>query len=179
MGYAVEVSYHLEKCDNVTDTYQRIIDRAAVCHADSCYEHHEMSGNTKYPRCHCVIVSTFSEENIQHCSYFIKSMKQTKHIHVECIYDDSNRFHFLYASPYYIQTMEKHCAKDYKQRRSERSLSLSEGEDLLVDAMAGGKPKTRKPRSRTMDDDPVVISPLFAGPTGPTGPTGSFRPTSA
>ena len=175
MGYTVEVSYNMEKCDNITETYKLIARQANECHADSHYEQYELSGNVKQPRHHCVMIVTFSEEHLLHCSRFIRQMKQMKHIYVECIYDDAIRCNLLYASPYYIQNMEKHCAADYKKRRNERSMSLSEGEELLVNSMS-----RRKPRANTLDHVPVTASLLTgpAGPAGPAGPTGPTRPTS-
>ena len=155
MGYTVEVSYNLEQCDNVTQINGFVVEEANKCNALSHYQQHEMSGNVKKPRRHCIITVIFNEEDVLLCAKFLRIMKQTKHIHVECIYTDSVRCNILYASPYYIQNMEKHNADEYKKRNKDRSNSMTDNEEILINSIP------RKPRAHTLDTIPTIPSSVF------------------
>lgn len=100
MGYTIELSVHLEKCNSITETTNEIFTHANTCHAETCYEQYEMSGNVKHPRRHCVFVTTFDDEYIDNCSKFVTTIKKIKHVMVECIYHEKVRCSLLYASPY-------------------------------------------------------------------------------
>ena len=66
--------------------------------------------------------------------------------------------------------MEKRTAQEYKKRRAERSLSLSEGESILLDSINSLKKKTSSVRSKSLNDkSSLPISPYLS--TGPTGLT--------
>ena len=171
MGYTIELSVHLEKCSNITDTANEIFTHANKCHAETCYEQYEMTGNVKHPRRHCIFITTFDDEYIDNCSRFVTIIKKIKHVMVECIYHEKVRCSLLYASPYYIKNMEKHEAENYKNKRNERSMSLSEGETVLLNCIHSLKHKARKSRSKTMGDKPstnkLPVSPyLTSGPAG-------------
>ena len=54
---------------------------------------------------------------------FIKTLKKNKDLHIECIYDDEIACNLLYASQYYLTTIEKDKVIKYNKNKRERSLS--------------------------------------------------------
>lgn len=170
MGYTVEVSFNMDKCSGISETKNKVFLHANSCNAESTYEDYEMSGNVKHARKHCVIISSFHEENISDCSQFIKNIKHEKSLYIESVYNDANPCQLIYASPHFIKNMEKRTAQEYKKRRAERSLSLSEGESILLDSINSLKKKTSRVRSKSLNDkSSLPISPYLS--TGPTGLT--------
>jgi hypothetical protein len=50
-------------------------------------------------------------------------LKKMKDLHIECIYDDEIACNLLYASQYYLTTIEKDKVIKYNKNKRERSLS--------------------------------------------------------
>ncbi len=173
MGYTVEVSFNMDKCGGISQTKNQVFLHANSCYAESTYEDYEMSGNVKQQRKHCVIVSIFHEDDISNCSRFIKIIGHEKSLYLESVYNDENPCQLIYASPHFIKNMEKRTAQEYKRCRAERSLSLSEGDSILLEAVNSIKKKSSNKRSKSLNDKPSSPSSpyLFTGPTGPTGLT--------
>ncbi len=187
MGYTVEVSFNIEKCSGISQKTGEIFNYALSCGSNCTYEDYEMSGNVKIPRRHCVIVSMFDEDKAEKCADYIKMIKRDRQLYVESVYSDGYPFNLIYASPDFIKNMEKRTAKAYREKlkRSNRSISLSEGETLILDAISSikDKQKNKNKRSKSLGENPSLpISPyLSSGPTGlagsgPSGPIGATGP---
>ena len=137
MGYTVEVSINLRIHTNISELKREISDLALHLNCDHYYYLYEMSDTEKYPRSHCIIVVNFQDEEIFHCATFLKTLKKMKDLHIECIYDDEIACNLLYASKYYLSTIEKDKAIKYSKNKRERS--LSENDKIILE------PITKKP----------------------------------
>jgi hypothetical protein len=123
MGYNIEVSFSMIKHPNTSEIKREITDLAIEFNCDNYYYLYEMEGNSKIPRNHCVIVINFSDEETFSCSKFLKKLRKTKGIYIECIYDDNIECNLLYASQYYLTTIDKQNVIKYNKNKRERSLS--------------------------------------------------------
>jgi hypothetical protein len=125
MGYNIEVSFNTAKHSNVSEFKKDITDLAIEFNCDHYYYLYEMEGNTKIPRNHCIIVINFSDEETFSCAIFLKKIKRhkTRGIYIECIYDDNIECNLLYASQYYLTTIDKENVIKYNKNKRERSLS--------------------------------------------------------
>jgi hypothetical protein len=82
-----------------------------------------MEGRCRIPRNHCIIVVNFDDSETFNCAYFLKKLKKMKDLYIECIYDDEVACNLLYASQYYLTTIEKDKVIKYNKNKRERSLS--------------------------------------------------------
>ena len=131
MGYNIEISFPLSN-DNSSATKTMLADIAIAQKCNHYYYLHEMEGNCKIPRNHCVIIINFEEESIFHCAQFLKTIKKDKDMSIECIYEDNIACKLIYASKYYqTNKMEKDNVVKYKRERS-----LSENEKMLLEKMS-------------------------------------------
>ena len=93
-----------------------------------------MEGKCKLPRNHCVIVVNFEDDEIFNCSIFVKKVRKMKDLYIECIYEDEIMCKLIYASQYYLTTMDKDKVIKYNKFKRERS--LSDNEKLILDQIA-------------------------------------------
>ena len=175
MGYTVEVSFNIEKCCGFSEKSGNIFNYANSCQAISSYEDYEMSGNVKTPRRHCVISTMFGDDQASECAKFIKGISFDRQVYIESIYSDFGACNLIYASPHYISNMEKRTAKAYKEKRSNRTLSLSEGESIILQTITEIKDKYKKKNKKTksLGENPSLPKApyLSLGPSGLTGPS--------
>jgi hypothetical protein len=76
-------------------------------------------------------VVNFEDKEIFNCSIFVKKVKKMKDLYIECIYDDEIMCKLIYASQYYLTTMDKDKVVKYNKFKRERS--LSDNEKLILD----------------------------------------------
>ena len=126
MVYNIEVSINLMKHKSFGEMENTIKYFAEKCGCESMYEYSETDGTLKIPRYHHVIVVSFLEENIQDFIKFIETMKKINYTNVECIYNEQ----LIYASSYYLTTIDKDCVKNYRRKRS-----YSEDEQRVYEAI--------------------------------------------
>ena len=125
MGYNIEISFDLQKNQNVTECEEEIEQIAKNYDCNHFYQMYEFEKKSYATRNHSVINAHF--ENTTQFTKFIKKIKQIKGYYIENIYDDTNvKPDLLYASPFYLTTMDKHLSKIYKKNRRERSYSEDE-----------------------------------------------------
>jgi hypothetical protein len=124
MGYNIEISFNILKNPNTSQMEKEII---SIALANSCNHFHnfyEME-NGHIPRNHSIFTTHFDEHKIQNILNFLRDIKKTKGLYIESIYDDeANKL--LYASTYYLTTMRKDCANQFKQEKRVRSYSEDE-----------------------------------------------------
>ena len=132
MGYNIEISFNMLKHSNVSELKQYITDFALECNCNHYYYLYELEGKCKLPRNHCVIVVNFEDDEIFNCSLFVKQVrKMKKDLYIECIYEDEIMCKLIYASQYYLTTMDKDKVIKYNKFKRERS--LSDNEKLILD----------------------------------------------
>jgi hypothetical protein len=123
MGYNIEVSINMMKHPNVSEIKREITDFALELNCDHYYYLYEVENKNRIPRNHVVIVVNFDDSEIFNCAHFLKTIKKMKNLHIECIYDDEIACNLLYASQYYLTTVEKDKVIKYNKNKRERSLS--------------------------------------------------------
>ena len=123
MGYNIEVSINMLKHVNVSELKREITDFALELNCDHYYYLYEVENKLRIPRNHIVIVVNFDDSEIFNCAHFLKTIKKMKNLHIECIYDDEIACNLLYASQYYLTTVEKDKVIKYNKNKRERSLS--------------------------------------------------------
>uniref|UniRef100_A0A6C0D9B0 Uncharacterized protein n=1 Tax=viral metagenome TaxID=1070528 RepID=A0A6C0D9B0_9ZZZZ len=123
MGYNIEVSINMMKHSNVSEIKREITDFALELNCDHYYYLYEVENINRIPRNHVVIVVNFDDSEIFNCAHFLKTIKKMKNLHIECIYDDEIACNLLYASQYYLTTVEKDKMIKYNKNKRERSLS--------------------------------------------------------
>jgi hypothetical protein len=123
MGYNIEVSINIMKHTNVSELKREITDFALDLNCDHYYYLYEVENKNRIPRNHIIIVVNFDDSEIFNCAHFLKTIKKMKNLHIECIYDDEIACNLLYASQYYLTTVEKDKVIKYNKNKRERSLS--------------------------------------------------------
>ena len=123
MGYNIEVSINMMKHPNESEIKREITDFALELNCDHYYYLYEIENKNRIPRNHVVIVVNFGDSEIFNCAHFLKTIKKMKNLHIECIYDDEIACNLLYASQYYLSTVEKDKVIKYNKNKRERSLS--------------------------------------------------------
>jgi len=137
MGYNIEVSFNLQKHSNVSGLKKTITDLALDYECEYYYYLYELEGNVKIPRNHCIIVIHFLDSETFNCSKFLKDIKKMKEIHIECIYDDEIECNLLYASQYYLTTIDKENVIKYNKNKRERS--LSDNDKIILEPLGKSK----------------------------------------
>jgi len=123
MGYNIEVSINMMKHPNVSEIKREITDFALELNCDHYYYLYEVENKVRIPRNHIIIVVNFDDSETFNCAHFLKTIKKMKNLHIECIYDDEIACNLLYASQYYLTTVEKDKVIKYNKNKRERSLS--------------------------------------------------------
>jgi len=133
MGYNIEVSINIVKHPNLSELKKTITDFALDLNCENYYYIYEMEGTSRIPRNHCIIVINFNDNETFSCAHFLKKMKRMKELHIECIYDDEIQCNLLYASRYYLTTIDKDKVIKYNKNKRERS--LSDNEKMILEPM--------------------------------------------
>lgn len=126
MGYFIEISFDIIKTPNFISLKETIMKIGEKYKKEFSYNNHEIMGkNRVIYRNHYVMSFLFNadEKNI---TGFIREMKDLKYINIECIGYDNCIFKLMYASKKYLNIMEKCKAKEYLQKKREKTLFKSE-----------------------------------------------------
>lgn len=126
MGYNIELSVHLIKCSNFLDVEKSVFLLAEQNSCETVYSFSENDGTTKIPRYHQIIVVTFEKDKLYHLQQFIKVVKHYKYVNIECIYNDNLQVKLIYATSYYLQTLDKRIATGYQVLKRNRDYSEDE-----------------------------------------------------
>jgi hypothetical protein len=137
MEYAIEISFNINKNNNITELKEAIISIALDYTCSNYYYHIEMSNDTRIYRNHCVIIFKFKEEDIENCASFIKCIRRIQNVYVECVYQEEVTCKLLYASQYYLTTMDKSKIKMYHEFRKEQK--YTEKESIIINAILDKK----------------------------------------
>jgi hypothetical protein len=75
-----------------------------------------------------ILVFIFEDNNIKYLENFIKEIRKFKNVYIECLYEDNVVCKLIYASSYYLSTVDKDKVIMYEKRKR----SYSEDENMLV-----------------------------------------------
>jgi len=133
MGYNIELSFDILKNSSISEIQNNIKELATKNRCSYCYEDYEYETNVQYKRQHCIMTTNFENSNIKYLVEFLKNITLMEGLHIELIFDEElNKI--LYASKYYqTQKMNKYIAKDYNNKKRDRS--YSEDDTLILDAI--------------------------------------------
>ena len=124
MGYIVESSIKLHKCSNYSKIKNFILNQSHKKNCEFVYENYELEG-TAYSeqKNYCIITTEFSEENPEDCAAFLRTLRETTEIMVECVYVERGKVQVLFASSHYKTIMDKNALKNYKKFRGQKIYS--------------------------------------------------------
>ena len=120
MEYTLEISFDISKYTNVTNMKNNIITLASNYNSTQVYSMYDMEckGRHNIYRNHCILIVTFTEEDIINCVKFIKQIKKYKSYTIECIYKSSGSYRLIYATLSYLKTLNKDQSNTYIASKS-------------------------------------------------------------
>lgn len=133
MGYNIEVAINIMKCPNISEIKRNVTNMALDYNCDNYYYLYEYQGNCKHERKHCIIVINYDDEFIFDCANLVKKLKKMPELHIECIYDDNIVCKLIYASKYYLSTIERENAIKYNKFKRERG--FSDNENMILNSL--------------------------------------------
>jgi hypothetical protein len=87
-----------------------------------------MENNLARNRNHIIYVFMFDENDIKELENFIKEIRKIKNTYIESLYEENISCKLIYASSYYLTTIDKDKVIMYKKRKR----SYSEDETTLI-----------------------------------------------
>ena len=133
MVFNIEISFNLSKHKNVTETEREIVHLATENNCGSYYKFAEMEKNLYRNRNNVIFLFSFENQHLKDMDTFIKQIKKMKHIYIECLYEDDIMCKLLYASQYYLTTIDKDKVLLYNENKRKRS--YSEDENMLLEGI--------------------------------------------
>jgi len=130
MVFNIEVSFNIMKHKNVTEIENEIVNIALCSNCHSYYKMTEMENNKFINRNHIIYVIVFEDSDINNLFTFISKIRRKRAVYIECLYEENILCKMLYASQYYLTTMEKDRVIKYKRERS-----YSEDEKMLINSI--------------------------------------------
>lgn len=124
MAYTIEISLNNLKYSNINDLQCNLFYIADKYNYDQIYQLEDSNG------IHSITVISFLKNQIQTLTHFIKEIKKHKSYFIECIYEDNIKTKLIYATDFYLKTIDKSLRIDYTNFK--RNRSYSEDETLLL-----------------------------------------------
>ena len=125
MGYNVEISINILKETKFSEVENAIQSVAEFYSCDNIYLLSEEDGTKKIPIYNCIYVINFVDENFDNLIKFLKSIKKNKSSYIECIYEN-DVYKLLYASSFYLKSIDKELSKKYKQFIKDKNFTPNE-----------------------------------------------------
>lgn len=126
MGYNIEISFNMQKASNHAELQQNIHDMACNYKCSNFYIFEDADLFSKFKRAHCIIVVNFPRFEFGSFMSFIRNIKKMKQCAIECIHTDDISTKLIYASSYYLTSITKQKAIDYKTYIKEKNFSHEE-----------------------------------------------------
>lgn len=124
MAYTIEISLNYLKYSYITELQSNLFYIADKYNYDRYYQLDERNGLNS------ITVISFLKNQIQTMTHFIKEIKKYKYYLIDCIYEDNIKTKLIYATNYYLKTIDKSLRMDYTTFK--RNRSYSEDETLLL-----------------------------------------------
>lgn len=131
MVFNIEVSFNILKHYSVSEIENIIINLSKKYNCLSYYSITEMENNLSRNRNHIIYVISFDESNIKFLEGFIKEVKRLKNIYIESLYEEDITCKLIYASQYYLSTIDKEKVLMYNKRKR----AYSEDEIILINGI--------------------------------------------
>jgi hypothetical protein len=125
MGYEIEMSLDLRKHKNVTTILDGVIELAGNNDCERHFQFSECEGEARRLKRNAqVLVFCFEDEKFTEMTNFLKKVieRYKRRLFIESIYE-IDKHNLIYASSYYMSTMELDQKDNYKHRRTTRAFS--------------------------------------------------------
>ncbi len=131
MGYNIEISFNLNKMQNIIEFEENMRSLASKHKCVNSYIFEDTDFYAKMKRTHSIIVMNFPGIEFDNFICFIRAIKKMKQCNIECIYKDNVVPKLVYASGYYLTIISKQSAANYKTYI--RDKLFNNEEQLLLD----------------------------------------------
>lgn len=131
--YSIDVCVDVKRCsDENLDKFIR--ETAYEFNCSNCYMTYEFSDKKKPLNVHCIFNIEYDPENFDTMIEFLKIMRQTKYVHIECIFNNK----IIYFSSYYLkEKIHKKQSKSLKKNSKKQKLSVQH--QAIVDLFKASK----------------------------------------
>ena len=131
MVYIVESSIALHKCSNFSKLKNFVFNQSRKKNCDFVYDNYELEGKAySEQKNYCIITTEFDQDRAEDCAAFLRTMRETVGIVVECVYSQGGPVKILFASKHYQMMMRKESIRDYKKIRGQKI--YTDGEEIIV-----------------------------------------------
>ena len=127
MGYIVESSIKLHKCSNYSKIKNFILNQSYKKNCDYVYENYELEGKAySEQKNYCIITTEFDDDKFEDCAAFLRTLRETSEIMVECVYTERGKVQIMFVSSHYKTIMDKNALKEYKKYRGKKIYSQND-----------------------------------------------------
>ena len=112
-GYNIEISVNLFKQYNYIDLDRELKEKSQTHNCNDIYVFTDENIRKK-KQLNCIYVINFCDEYFENLLQFISEIKRCKSYYIECIYKNDT-YKLLYASTYYLNTIDKDIVVKYKK----------------------------------------------------------------
>ena len=138
MGYAIELSIDVRKASKMLSDVKERRQLAEDHMCEMQYFMHEIEGKRKnIVRSDSIQVVIFETENLEYMLGYISKIRKEGLMYLECIYRDDRTCDLLYASPKYLQRMDKNLARTFKRKMKNKVID-DEDEKAIFSALRRG-----------------------------------------
>ena len=124
---------------NISNTYE----------AHNCYFSFEESPFKKNMIIMCIFNMSFESNEIKNMTLCINQTRNVAKVNLDCIFEENNKYRLIYASKYYLQSIEQNSVSNYKKFHRERS--YSETDTIILNSI-------NKNRSNSVSKDSNIMS---------------------
>ena len=127
--YSIDICVDAKRCsDQNLDRFIREMANSYFC--QNCYMTYEITDKKKPLNVHCIFNIEYDTNNFENMIEFLKIIKKTKYLHIECIFNNK----IIYFSSYYLkENLHKQQSKAIKKKA--KSQKLSKENQMIVDLL--------------------------------------------
>ena len=149
MVYNICFSFNAKE-PNINKVQDNLLNISNDYEAHNCYFSFEESNYKKTIIIMCIFNVSFENDEIKNMTMCINEIRNLAKVSLDCIFEENNKFRLIYASKYYLQTIEKDSVLNYKKFHRERS--YSETDTVILDSIKN------KNRSNTVSKGNNIMS---------------------
>ncbi len=122
MVYNIDFSFDSRQV-NLTLIQNNLLDIASKYDVHNYYFSFEENLKKNNLKIMCIFHLVFSESEIKNMIRCTNEIRNISKIYLDCIYEENQCFRLIYASKYYLSSIEKDSVSNYKKFHRERSYS--------------------------------------------------------
>ena len=149
MVYNITFSFNAKQA-NITQVQNNLLNIAEEYDSHNYYFSYEENICKKNINIMCVFNLSFENNEIKNMTICINEIRNIKKVNLDCIFEENTNYRLIYASKYYLQTIEKDSVSNYKKFHRERS--YSETDTLILDSI------NNKNKSNTISSNNSIMS---------------------